>query len=182
MKHILFLSMGKDSMALFIKVVELGLPLDEVVFCDIRYNKKISGEMPIMANWIPKAEKIIKEKFNIEVKHITSEKTFEEFFYTIKNKGKHSGENYGFPYTIGAWCNDRLKLQPIKKYLHSIKEPITEYIGIAKDEPKRLERYKKLQTETHKYITLADFNITEAEAVEICRKHNLLSPVYDRFL
>lgn len=55
---------------------------------------------------------------------------------------------------------------------------VTEYVGIASDEPKRLERYKKLETKNHKYITLADFNITENQAYTICEKENLLSPKY----
>lgn len=37
MKHIAFLSFGKDSIAQLIKIKELGLPLDEVVYVDIRY-------------------------------------------------------------------------------------------------------------------------------------------------
>ncbi len=37
MKHILFLSFGKDSMATLLKVLELKLPLDEVVYVDIRF-------------------------------------------------------------------------------------------------------------------------------------------------
>ncbi len=49
MKHIAFLSFGKDSIAQLIKIKELGLPLDEVVYVDIRYTPEISGEHPIMA-------------------------------------------------------------------------------------------------------------------------------------
>ena len=49
MKHIAFLSFGKDSIAQLIKIKELGLPLDEVVYVDIRYTPEISGEHPTMA-------------------------------------------------------------------------------------------------------------------------------------
>ena len=58
MKYIAFLSFGKDSIAQLIKIKELGLPLDEVVYVDIRYTPEISGEHPIMAEWIPTAEEI----------------------------------------------------------------------------------------------------------------------------
>lgn len=182
MKYIAWCSYGKDSLAMLLKILELGLPLDEVVYCDIRFNEKsLSGETPEMAEWIPQAEKILKDKFNIKVKHITSRWTFNHHFYRIKRKGNHIGDNYGFPYVVGAWCNSRLKLEPINKYVNKYLksgESVTEYIGIAKDEYKRLARYKKLETEKHKYITLADFNITEIEAIEICKQHNLLSPIY----
>lgn len=174
MKYIASLSFGKDSMAMLIKILELGLPLDEVIYCDIRFDEEISGEMPLMAEFIPKAEKILKEKFNIEVKHLRGV-TFKEQFYTIKKRGKHIGDNYGFPYTVGAWCNDRLKMQPIKKYLNSFKEPVIQYVGIAYDEP---ERYEKLNHETH-IAPLYDLKITEKEAMEICKKYDLLSPIYE---
>jgi 3'-phosphoadenosine 5'-phosphosulfate sulfotransferase (PAPS reductase)/FAD synthetase len=180
---VLSLSFGKDSMALLIEVLKRKLPLDYVIFCDIKFNDKISGEHPLMSEWIPQAEKVIKDRFGVNIIHLTAKKNFTEQFYTIKQKGNHIGDRYGFPYTIDAWCNDRLKLQPIKQFIQSIIKnygAVTEYIGIAKDEPKRLKRYKELENEKHKYITLADLDIDELQAMEICRQHNLLSPKYEK--
>lgn len=177
MKYVLSLSFGKDSMAMLLEIIKRKLPLDYVIFCDIKFNNEISGEHPLMTEWIPQAEKILKDKFNIDVIHLTAKKNFTEQFYTIKKKGNHIGDLYGFPYTIGAWCNGRLKLDPVNKFMKQFK-CVTEYVGIASDEPKRLERYKKLETKNHKYITLADFNITENQAYTICEKENLLSPKY----
>ena len=181
MKYVLSLSFGKDSLAMLIEVIRRKLPLDYVIFCDIKFNDKISGEHPLMAEWIPQTEKLLKDKFNIEVIHLTAKKNFTEQFYTIKQKGKHIGDNYGFPYVVGAWCNGRLKLDPINKFISKILksgESVTEYVGIASDEPERLKRYKKLETEKHKFITLAKFMITERKALRICKYHNLLSPKY----
>lgn len=181
MKYILSLSFGKDSMALLIEVLKRNLPLDYVIFCDIKFNGEISGEHPLMAEWIPKAEQKLKDSFGIDVIHLTAQKNFTEQFYTVKQKGNHIGDRYGFPYTIGAWCNGRLKLDPIRKFIQEkIKEfgAVTEYIGIASDEPKRLTRYKELETENHKYITLADLGIDELQAMDICKEHDLLSPKY----
>ena len=173
MKYVASLSFGKDSMAMLIKIKELGLPLDEVIYVDIMFDDNISGETPEMASFISKAEKILKEKFDIEVTHLRGI-TFKEQFYKIKQKGKHAGDNYGFPYTIGAWCNDRLKMQPIKEYMRKQKEQIIQYVGIAYDEP---ERYERLNHETH-IAPLYDLKITEKEAMEICEKYDLLSPIY----
>lgn len=175
MKYIASCSFGKDSLAMIIKIKELGLPLDEVIYCDIRFDNNISGETPEMAEFIPKAEKVLKEKFGIEVKHLTYKKTFKEQFYTVKERGKHIGDNYGFPYVIGSWCNSRLKIEPIKNYLKSIKEPVIQYVGIAYDEPKR---YERLNHETH-IAPLYDLKITENQAMEICREYDLLSPIYE---
>lgn len=183
MKYVLSLSFGKDSLALLIEVIRRKLPLDYVIFCDIKFSDKISGEHPLMAEWIPKAEQILKDKFGIDVIHLTAKKNFIEQFYTVKNKGRHIGLRYGFPYTIGAWCNGRLKLDPINNFIKKIIREygaVTEYVGIASDEPKRLERYKKLETKNHKYITLADLEITELQAMDICSQYDLLSPKYQK--
>lgn len=179
MKHILFLSFGKDSMATLIKVLELKLPLDEVVYVDIRFDEDISGEHPAMAAWIPTAERIIKERFGIIVKHISSKTTFEKQFYEIKQKGNHIGEIYGFPYTIGAWCNDRLKLQVISNYINSLDSVVCEYVGLAFDEPIRLAKLMRKSSDKIVYRSILFENlITEKQTFEICRKYNLESPIY----
>jgi 3'-phosphoadenosine 5'-phosphosulfate sulfotransferase (PAPS reductase)/FAD synthetase len=172
-KYVASVSFGKDSLAMLIKIKELGLPLDEVIYVDIMFDDNISGETPEMASFITKAEKILKEKFNIEVTHLKGI-TFKEQFYKVKQRGNHIGDNYGFPYTIGAWCNDRLKMQPIKEYLRKQKEQVIQYVGIAYDEPKR---YERLNHQTH-IAPLYDLKITEAEAMEICKKYDLVSPIY----
>lgn len=175
-KYIASCSFGKDSLAMIIKIKELGLPLDEVVYCDIRFDEEpCSGEMPLMKEFIPKAEKILKEKYGITVKHLTYKRTFTEQFYTVKKRGNHKGDIYGFPYTIGSWCNSRLKIEPIKKYLKEIEEDVIQYVGIAYDEPKR---YERLDKKTH-IAPLYDLKITEKEAMEICRENDLLSPIYE---
>ena len=173
MKYVASLSFGKDSMAMLIKIKELGLPLDEVIYVDIMFDDDTSGETPEMASFITKAEKILKEKFNVEVTHLRGV-TFKEQFYKVKQRGKHIGDNYGFPYAIGAWCNDRLKMQPIKEYMRKQTDEIIQYVGIAYDEP---ERYERLNHETH-IAPLYDLKITEKEAMEICKKYDLLSPIY----
>ena len=49
-----------------------------------------------------------------------------------------------------------------------------QYVGIAKDEPKRLARLKGNQ------VSLLDkYGYTEAMAMEICKKYGLLSPIYE---
>ena len=84
-------------MALLLEVIRRKLPLDYVIHCDIMFDKDTSGEHPLMAEWIPKAEKRLKEEFGIEIIHLTAEKNFTEWFYRIKKKGNHIGGIYGFP-------------------------------------------------------------------------------------
>ena len=55
--NIFNLSFGKDSMATLLLAIEQGIPIDRVMYCDIRFSREISGEHPLMAEWIPEAER-----------------------------------------------------------------------------------------------------------------------------
>ena len=44
MMNIFNLSFGKDSMATVILAAEQGIPIDHVMYCDIRFSPEISGE------------------------------------------------------------------------------------------------------------------------------------------
>lgn len=167
-------------MAQTIELIKRGYPLHETVYVDIKFNRDINGEHPIMAEWIPKAEDILKREFGITVKHLTAKHTFEEYFYKVKQRGTHIGERYGFPFTIGAWCNSRLKLNVISKYINSLKDTVTEYVGIAYDEPIRYARLQRKNSSKLTYLSpLYDLQITEKQAFEICRCYNLISPKYE---
>lgn len=180
MKHIHFLSYDKDSMYSLILAKRLGVPIDAVVYVDIRFNEKISGEHPKKAAWIPYAREILRRDYGIEVKHLTSKYTFQEYFYRQKQRGDHIGDIYGFPFTVGAWCNSRLKLCVIQEYINSIDDDVTEYLGIAYDEPHRYADMLAKNTPHIKYRSLLFENfVFERECKDGCKEINLLSPKYD---
>ena len=178
--NIFNLSFGKDSMATLLLELEQGVKVDRVMYVDIRFDSEISGEHPIMAEWIPTAEKILREKFGIVVDHAYSGVTYCEQFYREKTKGKHIGDKYGFPHISGAWCNSSLKVKAIQKYGAQFKgQEITHFVGIATDEPKRWARMQAKETGRVKYRSLlVEQHLTEQDAVAICKQYNLLSPIY----
>lgn len=176
--NIFSLSFGKDSMATLILAAEQGIPIDRVLYVDIKFNDEISGEHPIMAEWIPTAEKRLKELFGITVDHAYCGYTFVDKFFKKKVRGKFMGEIMGFPFILAAWCND-LKRDAIRGYYKQFNEPITEFLGIAGDEPERWERSLKRQTSKRKIRSiLVEQNLTEQDAMAICKKYDLLSPMY----
>ena len=59
-------------MATLLLALEQGVKVDRVMYVDIRFDSDISGEHPIMAEWMPTAEKILREKFGIVVDHAYS--------------------------------------------------------------------------------------------------------------
>lgn len=178
--NIFNLSFGKDSMATLLLAIEQGIQIDHVMHCDIRFSDEISGEHPLMAAWIPEAERILKERFGIAVEHAFAITYVKQFFKT-KQKGKRVGDIYGFPYAAGAWCNSRLKIAAINKYLAQFKkQAIIQFVGIAFDEPIRWEKMKAGESKFRKYRSLlVEQKLTEQDAFSICKKYGLLSPMYE---
>lgn len=165
-------------MATLILAAEQGIPIDRVMYCDIRFNNEISGEHPLMAEWIPTAEKRLKELFGITVDHAYSGVGFEGQFYKRLTRGKFKGFNYGFPHVLSPWCNTLLKIRAINRYMRNFDDTTT-FVGIAYDEPVRWERMLKKQTDKRKYRSLlVEQKLIEQDAFQICKRYDLLSPMY----
>lgn len=180
--NIFSLSFGKDSMATLILAAEQGIPIDRVLYVDIKFNDEISGEHPIMAEWIPTAEKRLKELFGVSVEHLYFGKTFQQMFFQTLSRGKYIGSLKGFPLTRRAWCN-HLKTDTTRRVYSDLKKRKIEYVrflGIAADEPNRWARKVKEMEETGvRYRSLlVEQNLTEQDAMAICKKYDLLSPMY----
>lgn len=179
-KYIASCSFGKDSFAMVLMLIEKEYPLDEIVYCHVKATRELSGEYPEMVSYIETAkqylEKLIKEKgLAVKIVTIENELSFNEYFYRIREKGKRQGQIYGFPYTLGAWCNDRLKIRPIDKYFKAQGKHIR-YIGLAADEPERLARLAD-----NERAPLAEWGLTETEARKYLKSRGLLCPLYLKF-
>ena len=74
----------------------------------------IPADLPPMVEFKKKADAIIKERWGIEVEHVSAMTTYDKTFYATHETGKHVGMIYGFPMTRKPWCNDRLKMKAIK--------------------------------------------------------------------
>jgi 3'-phosphoadenosine 5'-phosphosulfate sulfotransferase (PAPS reductase)/FAD synthetase len=177
MEHILSLSYGKDSLACLGAIEELGLPLDRIIHAEVWATDTIPADLPPMVEFKAKADKIIKERWGIEVEHFTADKvdkvvrekvTYDQYFYQVMESGKNIGRIKGFPIQMGNWC---LKLK-LCAFDHIPKDAV-QYIGIAIDEPNRFHNL----TET-KRSPLVEAGWTEAMCREWCEKNDLLSPIY----
>ena len=170
--YIASFSGGKDSVAMVLRLIEENKPLDRVAYIDIGL------EFGEMNNMIKICERKFKElKPNLEFDYIKPDKSFEEYFYTVKKKGKFKGQIYGWPFTAGfnSWCNDRLKQRPFRRYERQFEDSII-YLGIAVDEPKRL---KKL--ESNRRAPLAEWGMTEADCLKYIKEKGFQNPMYWKF-
>lgn len=167
-KHIVSFSGGKDSSAMLIRMVEEGMPIDDIVFIKVMATKTIGAELPEMYEYIEKMENYIHRKITI----VPSVVNFDEVFHKQHISGDKAGQIYGFPVLIGSWCNSRLKLQTISKHQKQYGKHI-QYIGIAADEPERLARLKP-----HCRAPLADWGMTENDCIKFLKDRDMLNPLY----
>jgi len=179
MKRYLSWSGGKDSSASIVLCYENGIPLDGIIFSEVMFDhsRNISGEDPEHIEWIYNTAIPIIERMGYHVKVLRSDKDYLSLFNErIGSRSKYPeriGKKRGW--LIGGMCsaNDRLKMRPIREWRKSIGEH-EEVVGIAADEFKRLARMKP----NYRSI-LAEQNVREMGAREICKSYNLLSPTYE---
>jgi 3'-phosphoadenosine 5'-phosphosulfate sulfotransferase (PAPS reductase)/FAD synthetase len=75
-KHIVSFSGGKDSTAMLLRMIELDMPIDKIIFADTTL------EYPELYDYIKKVEKYIKRKITI----VKPEYDLDHYFYK-KDKG-----------------------------------------------------------------------------------------------
>ena len=174
-KHVVACSGGKDSVATILTALKYNEPLDEVVWVEVMFDKETSGEVPEHRNFIYNKLKPFCEDNGICFTVLHSSKTYDDVFHQIFKSGKNTGKKYGFARARGCFVNRECKLKAFKEYKRRQESNIIFYVGIAADEPKRL---KRLNNKTEISL-LAKYGIEEKDALELCKNHNLLSPVYE---
>lgn len=178
MKYIASWSGGKDSTASIILAHEHNEPLDLIIFSEVMFDKETSGELPEHIDFIKKKCIPLFESWGYEVKILRADLTYMDIFLREPTRGKRFGTGMitGFPMSGRCQVNRSIKVLPIKKFLGSFEEEFVQYIGIAADEPARLDRVVK----TGNQISLLQkYGYTEKMAFNLCEKYGLLSPVYD---
>lgn len=176
--HIASCSFGKDSIATILLALEHNEPLDRVVFAEVMFDheRNISGETPEHIEWVYNTAIPRLESMGVKVDIVKARKDYNSLCSQIIKKGKNAGKIYGVQNCFPCLANGELKVQPIKSYYASIAKgyDITQYIGIAIDEPKRLARLEG----TNKVSLLAKYGFTEQMAMEKCKEYDLVSPLY----
>ena len=172
-------SFGKDSIATILLALEHNEPLDRAVFAEVMFDteRNISGEIPEHIEWIYSTAIPKLEAMGVKV-DVVRTRDYQSFFYKVrsdKSKPEYRGKREGF--VIGGLC--RMcgeKSASIRRYYKQFGDtPVVQYIGIAIDEPTRLER----NTARGGVSLLAKYGYTEAMARAKCEEYGLLSPIYD---
>ena len=143
MKYFLSQSFGKDSMAQAIIAAEMREPVDGAIYCEVMFDKEISGEIPEHHDFIYNvAIPRLESEFGIKTTVLRSDITMTDYFYHVNTKGKHKGKLSGFPISGMCGINRDCKMKVINAWKKAQTEPVNMYVGIAADEQKRLARMK----------------------------------------
>lgn len=156
---------GKDSTAMTLRMIELGMQIDEVICCDT------GKEFPAMYRHIQKVRKAI-EDAGIKFTLLKAEQTFDYlmFEHHAKRKNKDLEDFVGYSWAGGRsrWCTSKLKVDLINKYLSELRQKydVVQMVGIAFDEQYRLER--KNNQDTEQEHPLVEWKWTEEDALYYC--------------
>ena len=169
-KHIASCSFGKDSVATLLLALEHGEPLDEAVYCEVMFDKDISGEVPEHRDFIYDTAIPALERMGIKIIILRSEKTYVELFTGRVTRGPKKGMVRSFPICGRCAVQRDCKVRPIQRYQKTLPPETVKYIGIARDETERL-----LRLENGRQVSLlAKYNFTEQDAWQLCEDANVI--------
>lgn len=174
--YTLSLSGGKDSLALFLKALESGLKINEVVAVDLGDEFDAIYDVLLYV-----ASICLREEIKFTVLAIPETEEYKRFIqsanlkitmfeFLVFHHRKENGEcGYG-------WCGKQrwgtaLKKQILNNYYQSLEKFVVEYVGIAADEAHRVD------VEPHKNYAksypLIKWKMTEKDCLNYCHEHNV---------
>ena len=116
LKHVASCSFGKDSLATILLALEHGEPLDEAVYCEVMFDKEISGEVPEHRDFIYTTAIPALERRGVKVTVLRSEKTYVDLFTGKITRGPKKGLLRSFPICGRCAVQRDCKLKPILRY------------------------------------------------------------------
>lgn len=161
--NIISYSGGKDSTAMLLMMIDKGININEVVFCDTGL------EWDEVYQVIDRIDQFLKDTINISIIRLRPKYDFEYYLAKFQKGGgkyKHI-DGLGWPGHLFRWCTGKLKTDIFNKYVKKYDDKNI-YIGIAYDERKRIKR-KHNKKRQHKY-PLVKWRITEQQALTYCQK------------
>lgn len=144
---------------MLLRLLEERYPLDVVVF----YNTGMEFDAIYL---IRDRIKLILSEHNIKFIELYPDTPFLYSMLERPVKSRDGSCHFGY-----AWCGGRCrwgtaaKTTAIRKFKKSLLDEVTDYVGIAADEPKRFEKAKS----DSKVLPLVEWNMTEDDCLSYCR-------------
>lgn len=159
--QIISFSGGKDSTAMALEMLERGEQIHSIIAFDTGW------EFPGMMEHWDKFE----EYTGLKLVRLKPKEPFD--YWMFERPVKKRGTNiiyrmgYGWPSLMRRWCT-REKVDAIRRYQKTVKNPVA-CIGFAADESFRAGRMSG--KDTARRYPLIEWDIDEAEALSICKRH-----------
>ena len=83
--------------------LEHGEPLDEAVYCEVMFDKTISGEVPEHRDFIYHTAIPKLERMGVKVRVLCAEKTYVDLFTGTVTRGPKKGMLRAFPICVRLW-------------------------------------------------------------------------------
>lgn len=163
---------GKDSTATIILMHENDIPIKDINYVRMMYDDNLPATLPIMTEFVDYAISVFKS-WGYKVNIIKSKHTATYYTDKIFTKSKYPNKN-GNKYGISAFTRGCCRFQREKPLaISTIRSSEYEMIGYAYDEIDRLHRLTD-----NKCSILYELKVNEIDTFDLCRKYNLLSPLY----
>lgn len=174
--YTLSLSGGKDSLALFLKILEEGVRLDEVVAVDLGDEYQATYDALLFA-----ASICLKGGIKFTVLSMPETEECREYreaakadmgmfeFMAFGHRKRNGCRGYG-------WCGKQrwgtaIKRQLLNRYYQSLGRFVVEYVGIAADEAQRMDI--KPHKNYAKSYPLIKWGMAEADCLGYCYQHGV---------
>lgn len=156
--HIVAFSGGKDSAAMLLRMIELKMPVDKILFCDT------TKEFPQLIKYVKRMDEYTRKTIGVPVTYLKSQRTWDDWFFGEITKGANVGKRRGWPLmAFHCWWSREAKF----KLMEPICKGHIRYLGFAKDEVKRVQAGSK--QEGYRF-PLAEWGWTEKDALEYLKK------------
>lgn len=149
-------------------MIEKEMPIDCVLYA------RTGMDFPEMDEHFAKVDEFLFRERGIHVTTLQNPHSFEYFMFDVPQKQKRAIERriaigqpptgYGWPGMRVRWCTGQLKTHLIEREVNRLEDEnnALHYIGIAADEMQRCKN------DPQKRYPLVEWNITEAQALQIC--------------
>ena len=161
--HIASVSWGKDSLAMLLKLMEHGEPLDEVVFFDT--GMEFQAIYDTRDRVLPLLRQECIRYTELQPRHPM---WWSMFCRPVKSRKTGEVHKHGY-----GWCGGPCrwgtteKQRALDRYAESRKAAV--YVGIAADERDRLAK----EVKPYKRHPLAEWGMTEADCLDFCEKRGV---------
>ena len=173
---------GKDSIATVELALDKGLPLDEIIFVQTMFDDTIPAIYPEHLDFILNVIKPRYENLGIKFTILKPIKNYISCFNHIVTRSKdpkRNGKKCGYLIPGKCLLSRDGKVNTITEYLKQLTKEqnfnIVQYVGIACDEPERLERLHKTN---NKKSVLEHFKYSQVMCYKLCKERHILSHIY----